>query len=121
MSFRESLYQLEVIDFTKRDKGIRETLFNTSLVDFNTDRKMKVADIALPMSSRPILRWAKNSESAKRWAKKFGTVISCFKVDRTKYLENIEHLNLNQDTLNIEVASNGIIGVETTLEISVDK
>jgi hypothetical protein len=131
MSFREQLFQLVVIDFSKRNNEIRETHFNSSLIDFNTDRKVKVADVAYPVASMTLFRRAKDHRQAQKWGEKFGTVLSCFKVDKTKYLENIEHLNLHQEPRSIEIdkgelftlnANLEIDGVKnTSIEISLDK
>lgn len=44
-----------------------------------------------------------NIKGAKKWGRKFGTVISCHKVDKSPYLKNIEYLNLKQEPLTIEL------------------
>jgi hypothetical protein len=50
-----------------------------------------------------IVRRCKNSEAAKSWGKRFGTVLRCFKVGIAPYLYNIESLNLDQKKIEVEV------------------
>jgi len=76
--WRDHLYQLEIIDFQKRNNGD------------NAPSQTKI-------------KRAKSADIAKKWGAKFGTVLHCAKVDTTPYLKNIEYLNLNQEPLEIEI------------------
>lgn len=93
---RECLYQIEIADYSKRNSGSGYTL-----TVFENGKKQKV-DILPEAPRRTLLKRAKSSELAKRWGARFGTVISCFKVDTEKYLNNIEYLNLAQEPIAIE-------------------
>ena len=110
------LYQIEVIDFKRRDNKAREPHKNSSLVYFN-GIPQKQADIPFSVPSKTLVNRFKNSETAKKWGARFGTVISCFKVDKMPYLENIEHLNLNQEPINIMIEKDEF-NINTSLEIN---
>lgn len=77
-SGREHIFQLEIINFRKRNNG------------HYAPRMTKV-------------KIAKSAETAKRWGARFGTVLHCVKVDTTPYLKNIEYLNLHQEPMEIEI------------------
>lgn len=65
--------------------------------------KIKVSD-TLPIAlRRTIMGKFKDSERAKNWGSRQGTVISCEKVDVSPYYENIEHLNLKQEPIELEI------------------
>ncbi len=112
---REHLYQLEVLDFSKQNGHVGESHSFMGDIPWNRYGKMvlgKESDMVRTAHKRTILcRSYKDAEAIKRWAGKFGSIISCQKVGTSpnrkasmiSYLENIEHLNLRQETLTIEI------------------
>ena len=89
----EGLYQLEVADFRRRperelveDGGVLRTLPNGNVV--------KLVDVLPAAPVRTLVRRAKDNDSAKRWGRKFGTVLKCFKIDALPYLLSVEHTPL---------------------------
>ncbi len=103
----ESAYQIEVLDFSRRRNrhyGLRGT----------PNGKGRKEEDRLPVADHitKVFRF-RNPEAAKRWAAKKGkkkrSIISCHKVDISPYLQNIEHLNLNQEPLTIEVEQDYVL------------
>jgi hypothetical protein len=43
-------------------------------------------------------------DRAKAWAEKFGSILSCQKVEIDRYRKNIEHLNLHQESIEVEAS-----------------
>ena len=84
---RLPLFQIRVADFSKQT-------YNTVVV--GSGRHRQKLDIPTTVPSRTICKPFKDGRAATRWASRFGLVISCFKVDTTPYLKNIEYLNLEQ-------------------------
>ncbi len=108
------VYQTEVIDFSRR-KNRRYGLRGTP-----NGRGRKEED-RLPVGDRETnVSHFKNAESAKRRVSKKGkkkrSIISCRKVDTSPYLLNIEHLNLNQEPMTIEVEQDYVLN--KALELS---
>ena len=90
MSMREHLYQIVVEDYSKKRNGRRETILFS---DGNTKKKV---DIVPQVPRRTLFKRTAKYKTALRYAEKFGTVISCQKVDESYYLKNIEFLNLGE-------------------------
>jgi hypothetical protein len=105
-NMRESLFQIEVLDFSKRrqvyhsEDVVSKTITNRDKTQKQT--RLKVIDTEPIAPTRTLFKRAKDSELAKRYGGRFGTVISCFKVDISTYLENIEHLNLEPTPITLE-------------------
>jgi hypothetical protein len=127
-SNKSTVYQIELLDFTKRSSG-RSTdavipdsggLYFCYKCEWEGKRepqcpvcgnslvpkgKVKLVD-TMPIAARRTIVTQptnKNKESIKRWAARFGTVISCRKVDSSPYTQNIEYLNLKQEPIVLEV------------------
>jgi hypothetical protein len=83
------LFQLKVADYRKGDGRYRTEKINVPT------GKMK-QDILPHAPCRTMVKRAKDSETAKRWGSRFGTVIACNKVDISHYHRNVEHLNLGR-------------------------
>ncbi len=99
---REHVFQIEVSDYGCRPTKYRD--YKNPLWWDNEGNQGKVVDILPPPPSRTLIPLShKNTKAIKRWARRFGMVTSCHKVDKSYYLENIEHLNLHQEPLTIEV------------------
>jgi hypothetical protein len=113
MSMRESLYQIEVLNFSRRQN------YHSEDVVTKGKGKLKVIDTEPQGEVRTLFKRAKDKELAKRWASGFGSVISCDKVDVTCYLENIEHLNLNP--IPIQIVAEQEFTINKDLEITVPK
>lgn len=94
MSARERLFQIELLDFKHRGNSVPGA-------DNGMGRKDIDRWIAAPR--RTVFRRAKSAECAKNWAKRFGSVISCDKVDFEPYRRNIEFLNLEQPVIQMAV------------------
>jgi len=86
------LYQLEVAECAGRSGA-------TVSSDDVGRGQGKIADILPPIQIKTLLLRAKNGRNAKRWAEKFGTVLRCFKVDKTLIYERIENIKLEPQTL----------------------
>lgn len=137
---RLATYQIEVLDFSKKPKG----LYSDSLApdgrgvyrcrkcewegrfseecpqcgnkDLYQKGKVKVVDTLPVAPRRTLVELFYGYKQAIRWASKFGSVISCHKVDKTRYLENIEHLNLEQEAVRFEVEQDYVLTRSLELE-----
>jgi hypothetical protein len=126
-------YQIEVLDFSKKPRG----QYSDALVpdgrgvyrcrkcewegqtsgecpqcgnrDLYQKGKVKVVDTLPAAPRRTLVELFYGYKQAVRWASKFGSVISCRKVDKTRYLENIEHLNLGQEPVRFEVEQDYVL------------
>ncbi len=78
---RESIFQIEVIDFRKRNNG----------------------HYAPRRPRRTLFFHGKSKERAESWGARFGTVLHCRKVDTTPYRKNIDFLDLHQEPISIEI------------------
>lgn len=91
---RERIYQVEVIDFQKRNNGQfspRRTLFMCG----------------------------KSVEKVRRWGARFGTVLHCRKVDTSYYYhKSIDNLVLDQKPISIEIDSREEYVVSRSLELN---
>lgn len=94
---RLPFFQLEIADYSKRRNG----RYTTSWLNFSKGQKGKIDRLPL-VPCRTLLKRFKDGESAKRWGARFGTVISCRKVDTAPYFKNIEYLNLTGKPISIE-------------------
>jgi hypothetical protein len=66
------------------------------------------------------LRWAKNGKRAMAWARKFGSVISCRKVDSHLHrLEMIDYLRIETKPLEVDITADEFI-VGRDFEITPD-
>ena len=106
------LFQIEVMDFAMRNGD-----YKTIVIKDGYGRQK--IDIPKEIPCRTLLRRSSNAERAKGWARKFGLVISCHKVDTTPYLKNIEFLNLTPKPIAIEREREYIIS--KTLEVRRDR
>jgi hypothetical protein len=106
--------------------GLREPLFQIEVVDCSDGQyhqagnaydghKMKQADIIHPSHRRTLFKRFRDSRAAKKWGSRFGTVISCHKVDISPYYFNIEHLNI--EPITVELENNGY-SLNKSLEVS---
>lgn len=78
--------------------------------------KIKVVDTLPVAHRRTLLELFYNYRHAIKWGARYGTVISCQKVDKSYYLNNIEHLNLNQEPITIELEQEDYV-LSKTLEL----
>lgn len=100
----DCLFQIEIVEPRNR-KGSREPLYDGESVLKTGGQIIKLADVPMPAPQRTLLKYFKNKRSAETWGARFGTVIACFKVDKSEYLENIERLKLEQEPLSIGFAN----------------
>jgi len=104
MSMRESLYQIVVADYSRKRNGRRQTVV---LPDGKGGHSNKI-DVEPDVHKRTLLKRFGGNKAHKRamaWGRKFGTVLSCRKVDHEAYLKNIEHLNLTPKPIVVEMDS----------------
>ncbi len=139
-SHRLKAYQIEILDFKKRKdnhhndmvvldtKGIyicpscgwegnwlRECP-KCDNANLHPKNRIKIVDTLSIASRRTLVGLFYKDETAKRWGERYGTVISCRKVDKTKYLENTEHLKLKQEPITIEIEQDFILNRALELE-----
>lgn len=116
-----NLYQIVVQEFGSRKRPANQVL------SYYRDKR-GVHEVVESVPQRTFLRWARNGKQAMKKVKKFGTVISCFKVhSHEKKLQMIEHLRLEKP-IEIDIrAEEFIVGkdleiepLEETKNISVD-
>ncbi len=95
MSSRDHLFQLEVLDFHRKNYNPFFSYKDDVISDGNGGR-IKLID-TLPIAPlRTLLKRAKSEKIAKKWATRFGSIISCCKVGVEPYYKNIEYLNIKQ-------------------------
>ena len=85
------VFQIEVLDYAHRKESGARTIGG------NTHERRAKIDIPLYVPHRTLVGRFKDTNAAKRWGSRFGTVQSCFKVHTSYYLENIEYLKLEQE------------------------
>lgn len=78
--------------------------------------RVKLADTQTVGHRRTVMELFRDAKKAKKWGARFGTVISCRKIDKSYYLENIEHLNLRQEPLTIELEQDFVLNKALELE-----
>ncbi len=95
---RDCLFQLEILTFNHRHNGhIKDGLVTDG------KSKVKIPDLASSGEIITKVKRANNPERAKVWAARFGSVISCHKVDTSRYYTSIEFLDLKQEPLEIPI------------------
>ena len=89
---QQRLYQLEIITIGSnchaqlpKDLRIHNEIISVKPIKASDQHKEK-----MPVITK--VRLAKSADAAIAWAKRFGSVISCHKVDTTPYINNIEYL-----------------------------
>lgn len=111
------LFQIEILDYRKNwqprkhDNGKMYNVDNAGALALQFGHKIhtlpekikEVDKIPQTPKSRTLCRRFKNDAAALRWAKRIGSVLSCKKVDLSCYRNNIEHLNLNQQPLEVVI------------------
>ncbi len=88
---RENVFQMVVVEYSKRRNGYHR---NFVIAD---DRGLTSAP------KRTIVRRFRDYRSAMKWGGRFGSVISCHKVDTYPYFRNIEYLNLTEKQVEIKI------------------
>lgn len=107
----ENLYQIVVADYSHRNNGYRRTippispnieLRKQGETEFKPVKQGKIDYDYVPRKT--LFRWAKSGRQAvRKVGKKFGSIISCEKVDsHYRRLNMIENLNLHQAKIEIE-------------------
>lgn len=112
----DRLFQIEIVE-PRRRSGSRRLLFEGESVLKTGGQIIKLEDVLMPAPKRTLLKYFKDKTSAEKWGARFGTVIACFKVDKSGYLENIEHLLLTQEPLTVEFSNEGF-SVDKDLNVS---
>lgn len=109
------LFQIEILDFSRKNGNNHNGLagiVHTSTHKYcgnNIGRAVVKADDILPCDNRRTLcKRFKNDTAALRWAKRIGSVLSCKKVDVSRYLNNIEYRK-------------DLLGGGNTIEVVIDK
>jgi len=115
------VFQLEILDYSRRSTDHYETITTQRYMprDGNGRDKHKVTtklDLMPDVPHRTILGRFKDSNAAKRWGRRFGTIVSCQKVDTMPYLRNIEFLNL-ETHVEIQVAQDEFV-INKALELT---
>lgn len=109
----ERLFQLVIMDYSRRRNGYREVVV---VREGNTRKKITV----LPeLPTRTVVRPFPDHKAAMRWGRGQGNVISCQKVNMEAYLNNIEHLNLGEPRAIEIVKDEFVLGED--VQIVVDK
>ena len=109
MSARDRLFQIEVLEFGKRRGNY------SAGADNGMGRKD--VDHWTTAPHRTLLKRAKSAEIAKNWAKRFGSILHCEKVDTSPYYRNIEFLNLEEKPIEIRLDREEFI-VNKALELT---
>lgn len=118
MSAREHLFQIEIVEPSKRERP-KKLLYDGILYRYNDNHeKVKREDFLPPAPTRTLLKRFKDHKAAERWGSNIGTVVACFKVDKTRYLENIEHLKLDPQTPISVGMDSGMFNIDKSLQVS---
>lgn len=105
------LFQVVVQDFKHRQPPPRTVMQSNQVFK-------RYHDIEDNIPEKTLFRWAKRGKQAMAWARKFGTVLSCHKVDsHMRRLEMIEHLRVEQKPIEVDISLEDFI-VGRNLEIS---
>lgn len=97
------LFQLEILDFSRRNRHIPEMKDGKTLFYVGSNKSKAVDMLSITAPTKTLLKRFKDKESAERWGARCGSLISCEKVDISPYYENIEHLNLKQEPIVIQI------------------
>lgn len=103
-----------VREIQREEVNSRNLLFQIEILDFGSSSDnhphgasdhfaIKETDRWQAAPKRTLLRRAKSADCAKDWASRFGSVISCFKVDFEPYRRNIEFIKLEQPVIQMAV------------------
>lgn len=120
---QQRLYQLEIITISgnahaqlPRDLRIHNEFISVKPIKASDQHKEK-----MPVITK--VRLAKSAEAAVAWAKRFGSVISCHKVDTTPYINNIEYLckDVIGKPVEIQVASSAFSVDANGLSVAVEE
>ena len=94
----QSLFQIVVQDFSNRHPPSNNGFY----VDRSGKGVHEVVD-TVPLITK--LKWAKNGKRAMAWAKKFGSVISCQKVDsHIRRLQMIDYLRIETKPIEVDIS-----------------
>lgn len=94
-----TLFEVVVADYKHRQPAPMKNLY----VDKSGKGIREVVD-TIPL--RTLFRWAKNGRRAMDWAKKFGSVMSCHKVDSHIHkLQMIDHLRLETKPIEVDITA----------------
>jgi hypothetical protein len=116
MSISESVYEIVVQEFSKNGN------FHLPFVPSEIKSKpIKETDKPTRVPSRTLFKQSKDYRRAKKWGERFGTVISCQKVDVSYYLAKIEHLNVIVKPASIELDIGEEFVLNKTMEIKYPK
>lgn len=97
-----NLYQIVIQDFSRRETADKHLYVNR-----NSKGKREIVE-TVPLITK--LKWAKKPKNAMSWAKKFGSVISCHKVDsHIRKLNMIEHLRIDTKPIEVDIGLNDFI------------
>lgn len=105
------LFQIEILDFSKKNGHVHNFgVDNVGTIAWQfgnkictRPEKVKQADRVSQAPRRTLCKRFKNDKAALRWANRIGSVLSCKKVDVSCYLNNIEHLNLHQEPIEVVI------------------
>ncbi len=96
MSVIDRIFEIKVLDYSQVRNRNGKTYVPTS------GNRNKI-DILPEIPCRVLFKRAKNYEQAKRWGDSFGTVVYCQKIDISYYLAKIEHLNVVEKPIELEI------------------
>ena len=109
-----SLFQIVVQDFKHRH--------SPSNNGFYVDRSGRgVREIVETIPERTLLKWAKNGKRAMAWARKFGSVIECRKVDNHFHkLNMIDYLRIDTKPIEVDISADEFtVGRNLEIELAV--
>lgn len=100
-----NLFQIVIQDFKHR----KPQPLNQYYVDrFGRGKSFRDAGETIPIITK--LKWAKSGRRAIAWAKKYGSVISCHKVQSHEHrLHMIEHLRIEAKPIEVEISPDEFI------------
>jgi len=110
------LFQILIKDYSRR----KPPPYNSFYVD-KTGRGVRELVETIPVITK--LKWAKNGKRAMVWAKKFGSVIACKKVDSHLYqLNKINYLRIEPKPMEVDIsAEEFIIGRDMEIEPAISR
>lgn len=92
------LFQIVVQDFAHRQPPPAR--------DFYVDKSGRgIREVVETIPERTLFKWAKDGKRAISWSRKFGSVVSCRKVDsHLRRLEMISHLSVDMKPIEVEIS-----------------